>query len=406
MIIRARTVLTMDGPVIPNGAIAISGNTIADVGTYDDVRGRNTGAVRDLGDRTLLPGLINAHCHLDYTGLRGRIAPQASFADWIRAINERKASLTPDDYLQAIDAGFTEALNFGTTAVANLEAFPGLLPRIPASAVRTWWFAELIDVRQPVSAGAVCQELRDAVAERGARLNHGGLAPHAPFTASPNLYRDCADVARQRNLPLTTHLSESRDEMQMFHDGGGPLFDFMQAIGRPINDCGESTPLAMMLSRGLLDERWLVAHLNELAARDLELLASAPRFHIVHCPRSHAYFGHTPFAFQGLRALGFNISVGTDSLASNEDLSLLRELRQFAHVEPSVTPNELLEMVTTRAAAALRQSGTLGRIRAGFLADLIAVPTAGDARRAAEKVLAFDAEVPWVMIDGEEQTRR
>src|SRR5246127_1441785 len=91
MIVRARTIVTMDGAPIKNGAVAVSGNRIVDVGKFDQIKTRNSGAVVDLGEQALLPGLINAHCHLDYTRLRGKIAPQKSFADWIRAINAEKA---------------------------------------------------------------------------------------------------------------------------------------------------------------------------------------------------------------------------------------------------------------------------------------------------------------------------
>src|SRR6266571_1510221 len=148
MIVRARAVVTMDGPPIENGAVAISGDRIVDVGRFDEVKTSNSGTVVDLGEQALLPGLINAHCHLDYTCLRGKIPPQKSFTDWIRAINAEKAKLAPDDYLASIAKGFAEAKRFGTTTVANLTAFPELIPHVNPP-IRTWWFSELIDVRVP-----------------------------------------------------------------------------------------------------------------------------------------------------------------------------------------------------------------------------------------------------------------
>ena len=130
MILRARTVVTMDGPPISNGAVAIVGDRIVDVGTFEQVNARTTGEIVDLGEQTLLPGLINSHCHLDYTCLRGKIPPQKSFTDWIRAINAEKAKLTTDDCVASIEAGFVEAKKFGTTTVANLTAFPELISRV------------------------------------------------------------------------------------------------------------------------------------------------------------------------------------------------------------------------------------------------------------------------------------
>lgn len=402
MIIRARSLVTMDGPPIANGAVAVSGNRIADVGSFADVRGRNAGEVLDLGECALLPGLINAHCHLDYTCLRGQIAPQPSFADWIRAINERKAALTPEDYVRSIEAGFAEAAGFGTTTLVNLEAFPALLRRMDQPALRTWWFAEMIDVREAVSARAMHNEMR---AKWPDGLHNIGLAPHAPFTASKDLYRESAAIGAAYDLPLTTHLAESREEMQMFREARGPLFEFMKAMGRPMEDCGAGTPLALMLRSGILNERWLVAHMNEIDPSDLQQLATARRFHVVHCPRSHAYFSHSPFARRQLAELGYNICVGTDSLASNHDLSLFRELRQLRQTEPSLAARELFGMVTWRAAAAIGQQDLLGRIRGGFAADLIAVPSRAADENTFEELLEFDQQVPWIMVDGKLLTR-
>src|ERR1700730_17493637 len=149
MIVRARLILTMNGPPIENGAVAIEGNRVVDIGLFNEVKARNSAEVVDLGEQALLPGLINAHCHLDYTCLRGKIPRQKSFTDWIRAINAEKSKLSPQDYVASINEGFAEAKQFGTTTIANLTAFPELIRQIPDTPIRTWWFAELIDVRSP-----------------------------------------------------------------------------------------------------------------------------------------------------------------------------------------------------------------------------------------------------------------
>jgi cytosine/adenosine deaminase-related metal-dependent hydrolase len=389
MIIRARSVVTMDGARIANGAVAVAGTRIADVGTWSEVRSRNTGEVVDLGEVSLLPGLINAHCHLDYTDMRGAIPPPNSFASWIRAINAHKATWSEADYLRSISNGIAEAARFGTTTIANLEAIPSLIADVPTAQMRVYWFPELIDVREPVSA----RKAFDTAA--------GGLAPHAPYTASRRLYEAVADVVRGQNAIATTHLAESREEMEMFRHARGPLFDLLSEIGRPMDDCGAMSPLELLLDRHVLDERWLIAHFNELTPHDFVRLERAPRFHIVHCPRSHAYFGHSPFALRKLRELGFNICVGTDSLASNGDLSLLAELRQLRRNEPSLSARELLAMVTTRAAAALRQEHAIGRIAPRYLADLIAIPFAGKADDAFENAVECTAKTEWRMVNGE-----
>src|ERR1041385_3943947 len=183
MILRARTVVTMAGGPIANGAVAVNGNRIAAVGRFDEIQRQQGGDVVDLGERILLPGLVNAHCHLDYTVLRGKIGPHRSFADWIRAINAEKAKLSEQDYIDSINGGFAEAQRFGTTSIANLTAFPKVIAAIKEP-VRTWWFGELIDVRNPEQA----DEIIDEAVEHLKSASRWGLGPHAPFTASARLY--------------------------------------------------------------------------------------------------------------------------------------------------------------------------------------------------------------------------
>ena len=406
MILRARVVVTMDGPPIENGAVVISGDRVLDVGKFPELSGRHSGQeLVDLGEQALLPGLINAHCHLDYTCLRGKIPPQKSFANWIRAINAEKAKLSEQDYRASIADGFAEAKRFGTTTIANLTAFPELIPQVNPP-IRTWWFAELIDVRDPNRTSDLVELAIDAM--KRARDSGGGigLAPHALFTASANLYRRCEEIAQCENILLTTHLAEAREEMSMFHDASGPLYEFLKSIGRDMSDCGHETPFAWFAKiagapagRTLITE-WIVAHLNELAESDFELLEeSTSKLHVVHSPRSHAYFGHSRFPFERLRSLGFNICLGTDSLASNEDLSLFAEMRAFQRSEPAFSPKEVLEMVTGNAALALGKPQALGRIHANRFADLIAIPCSETAD-VFEEILEFDRPVDWMMVAG------
>jgi cytosine/adenosine deaminase-related metal-dependent hydrolase len=398
MILRARIVVTMDGPPIENGAVAIAENRIHDVGPFGEVKARNSGEVVDLGEQALLPGLINAHCHLDYTCLRGKIPPQKSFTDWIRAINAAKATLSEEDYVASINEGFAEAKRFGTTTIANLTAFPELIAKIDEP-IRTWWFAELIDVRSPERAN----EIVDLAVESLKSKANWALAPHSLFTASPNLFRRCREIAQVENILMTTHLAESHEEMSMFHDRSGPLYEFLRGIGRQMDDCCGETPLSLFVKiiAGPSDRvlpQWIVAHLNELSESDFDLLARS-QFHVVHSPRSHGYFGHSPFPFKKLNELGFDICLGTDSLASNENLSLFAEMRAFQRKEPGVSPAEIFEMVTVNPARALDQSrhgGALGRIRPGFHVDLISIPCRGSPN-VFEEIVAFDRPIPWIM---------
>ncbi|PYL04008.1 MAG: hypothetical protein DME32_02740 [Verrucomicrobia bacterium] len=403
MIVRARVVVTMNGPPIEDGAVRVREDRIIEVGKFSELTS-GTDEIIDLGDRILLPGLINAHCHLDYTCLRGKIPPPQSFTDWIRAINAEKAKLSAEDYVASINQGFAEAKRFGTTTIANLTAFTELIAQVQ-DPIRTWWFAELIDVRKrPENSTPLSSQVsrRNEIVDRALgplkTTDRKGLAPHAPFTASANLYRCCADIAQRDNFLLTTHLAESREEMQMFRDAKGPLYEFLKEIGRDMNDCGRLTPLQAFVrtlqlspwdpsvrarrgesstgpaeSLGMM-RPWIIAHLNELTESDFDLLAKIPqKFSIVHCPRSHAYFGHS--------------------------LSLFAEMRMFRD-RFCAQPQKVLEMVTINPARALEKSGELGKIRPNFVADIIALPFIKSAD-VFETILNFVAKVPWIMLHGE-----
>src|SRR5260370_38246371 len=322
MMIRAGTVVTMDGPPIENGAVAVSGSRITNVGKFSEIsKQHSTEEVVERDRCEVLPGLIHSDCDLDYKCIRGKIPRQESFTDWIRAINAEKAKLSPEDYVRSINEGFAEAKRFGTTTIANLTAFPELVSRIQAP-IGTWCVDELMYQRDPSRAN----EIVDAAVETLKSAEHWGLAPHAPFTASANLYRRCQEVARLENALLTTHLAESREEMSMFRDASGPLYDFLKEICRDMADCGRKTPLSQLteilrdVSTPLdMTESWMLVHLNELAKNDFDLFArSRNQFSIAHCPRSHAYFEHSPFQFERFCELGFNIGLGTDSYVATD----------------------------------------------------------------------------------------
>ncbi|MFL6514614.1 MAG: amidohydrolase family protein [Chthoniobacterales bacterium] len=403
MIVRARTVLPMDGSPLENGAVAISGEHIVAVGTFEHIKKEWSGDILDLGEQLLLPGLINAHCHLDYTRLRGRIRPRGSFCEWIRAINSEKAGLSANDYVASISAGIAEAVRFGTTSIVNFEAFPEIASQL-SPPIRIWWLGEMIDVRSPESAAnLVAEAVRNLE-----RLPNWGLAPHAPFTASTDLYRNCANVGRAKDVPLSTHLAESAEEMQMFAEGSGELYAFLRSIGRDMADCQNRSPLSRFLASVANNQtgtkpdldRWIVAHLNTLTETDFGLLGSiGSAFHVVHCPRSHQYFGHSRFEFDRLRRLRFNVCLGTDSLASNEDLNLFAEMRSFLTAHPQVSRQEAVQMVTVNPAAALGCEHLLGRMRESSRADLIAIPDAG-VGNPYDRVVEHVGPVSWRMAAG------
>jgi len=168
-----------------------------------------------------------------------------------------------------------------------------------------------------------------------------------------------------------------------------------------MDDCGRGhTPLAVISERTALDENWIVVHLNELADEDFARLEQTSRFHIAHCPRSSRYFKHRPFELHRLLELGFNIGLGTDSLASNSSLSLFAEMQTLRDGQPWLAPEKILAMATVNGARALGQKNALGKIRAGFQADFIALPIENHAGDLFEKIVSWEKEVDWMLVAG------
>ena len=404
MIVRARTVVTLDGPPIENGAVAIEDNRIVAVGTLPDLQWLSDGEVVDLGEQVLLPGLINAHCHLDYSMMRLAISAPKSFTAWVQRINALKRSLDSNDYLAAVQRGFRELRKWGTTSVGNIEAFPELMTRLPPSPLRTWWFYEMIDIRHRITTDDVVAGALSFFQHRANSLDSFGLSPHAPYTASLNLYQLANACAAPFSMALTTHLAESAEEFEMFRSARGPLYDFMNSLQRPMGDCGKQTPFAHLWQNGAIDARWLLTHVNTLNEEDFLILGELPRGAgppIIHCPGSHRYFSHPPFPAKRLHDLGVNLCLGTDSLASTNSLSLFDEMRLMRETQPWLRPEQVLRMVTVNPARALRRKGQLGQITPGALADLIALPASGSLEIVHEEIVEHTAPISWTMIDGQ-----
>lgn len=404
MLIRARHVLPLASPPLEDGAVRVAGGKIVAVGPWTELRRDADDETIDLGEQVLMPGLINAHCHLDYSGMRGVILPPESFTAWVGRINALKRELTDEDYLEAIAEGFAECLRTGTTTLVNIEAFAELMPRLPPPPIRTWWCYELIDIRQKVATDPLIAGALSFFGERPGWLGGFGLSPHAPYTASAELYRLALEAGRAGGMPVTTHLGESIDEHLMFTEARGPLHDFLRGLGRPMDDCGRGeSALTVLANAGAIDARCLVAHLNLFTPRDEELLGPGGALHglsVVHCPSSHAYFGHPEFRYDRLRELGVNLCLGTDSLASAASLNLFAEMREFRRVHPTVSSADLLAMVTTHPARALGAAGKLGVIAPGAQADLIALPWQVSGRELLDAVALGDRLPTWGCVAG------
>ena len=406
MILRARGVLPVAQPPIDNGAVVIVGGRILAIGEWKSLRPHYSGAALDLGETVLLPGLINAHCHLDYTGMAGLLTQPKHFSDWIKAMVAVKSGWSYSDYAQSWLDGAKMLLRRGVTTVADIETVPELLPEVwEATPLRVISFLELLNVRSWHSAHQIVHAAEvklDSLAQAQGRV---GLSPHAPYTTSSDLLRQAAECARQRGWLLTTHVAESREEFDMFTQRSGALFDWL-AGQRDVSECGLGSPVRHLARLGVLGPDFLAVHVNYLAEGDAKLLGGHGTS-VVHCPRSHAFFQHERFPLEELRAEKVNICLGTDSLASVVrerraplELDLFSEMRALAANAAELSPEEILRMATINGARALGREKQIGELNAGACADLIAVPFAGRKTDPWEAVLHHKGEVSASMIGG------
>jgi aminodeoxyfutalosine deaminase len=399
--LRSRIVLPLVAPPIEDGVVHVAAGKIVAVGRARELAG---GQVEDLGDSVLVPGLINAHCHLDFTVMRGAILQQDNFSNWVRRINDLKRMLSDDEILQSISDGFTELRHWGTTSVFNIESFPELMLRIPPPPIRAWWFYELIDIRNRIHTEEVVIGALTFFERHPNWMGGFGLSPHAPYTASPSLYELTRFCCEKYAMPWTTHLAETEEEFEMFLRASGPLYAFLKDLGRSMHDVGGITPVARLLGDQAVPKSGILTHMNCLADSDYRLLASrAKDVTVVHCPKCHEYFGREPFELDRFRSLGISVCLGTDSLASNTSLNLFEEMRLLRRNFPHVSSQEIVDMVTRRPARAIGMAGQLGEIAPGALADLIMVPYSGPVDRVFDALIDYSSPIKWMMVGGRVQ---
>ena len=410
--LRARVVLPLAGPPIDNGAVVVLGNRIAVADSWESIPGElgsvNAGTVLDLGDVILLPGLVNSHCHLDYTDMAGFWPPPKKFTDWIPWMLAAKAEWSYSDYARSWLNGAKMLLQSGTTTVADIEAAPELLPDVwNSTPLRVISFLELTSVRSKRKPADILHEALQKIGSLDHSRCAAALSPHAPYSTSPDLLRLCARAARENGLHIAVHVAESEQEFEMFAHARGEMHDWLKKNGRDNSDCGIGTPFQHLDRAGLTDGNLIAIHANYLHDADFDLLSKRP-VSIVHCPRSHDYFHHKKFPLDALRGANVNVCLGTDSLATvakngkqDLELSMFSEMQAFSRSHPDCSPEIVLKMATVNGARALGLAGKIGELSTHACADLIAVPFTGNISGASDAVLNFHGRVSASMIGGQ-----
>jgi aminodeoxyfutalosine deaminase len=394
-ILQARYVFPVAGEPIENGFVAIEKGRIAEVGTRP-----SSGERIELGNVAILPGLINAHAHLEFSGLSQPLGtPGMGFVDWIRgAIAWRRGQDLDSKPLVA--AGLKECARHGVTTVGNIsqpDETENAYRNAEADGTR---FFEIIAPKidfLPQPADFLQTEFSRLLQAEGAADWQMGLSPHAPYSVHPELLQSIAAFSSVRECPLAMHLAESREEMQLLEEGAGPFRDFLEErnIFDPGVFPGGKHPLDYLKILAAA-ARVLIVHGNYLNDAEIAFLAAhADRMAVAYCPRTHAYFRHDPYPLEKMLAAGVTVALGTDSRASSPDLSLLAEMRFAAKRYPQIDRKRILELGTIDAARALGRENEIGTLKRGKTANLAVVALSED-KSGNPYQLLFETESPVV----------
>ena len=351
--LRVRWVLNADAEPLQNVELTEFNGTIVDVRVLNSADHGNMLPV------ALIPPLVNAHTHLEFSSLSQPLQPTQPFPAWIQSVMLwRRASTV--SVSQAILQGMEESSRCGVGLIGEISTDNDarIQPKRHEGVIG---FRELIGLRTE----RIQQQLQVAE-DHLSRPSIAGvvraLSPHAPYTVHPDLLAAVVSLAMQHQVPVAMHLAETMDELELLHSGGGRFREFLQGLGMFDSATfpgGRS--ILSQLQQLAQAPRALAIHGNYFSADDIGFLRQNPQITTVFCPRTHQFFGHTSYPLRELLAAGCRVILGTDSRASNPDLDVWREVQHVARAFPELSPSLLMAMVTTHSAEAM--SVDLGRFQ-------------------------------------------
>ena len=408
-IFAASYILPISSPPVAGGAVAVDNGRIVDLGPLAELRKVHTAPVREFSGCTIMPGLVNAHTHLELTHFpswklrKGIDYSPRTYVDWVIQVIKIRRALSHDELVSSVREGIRKSLECGTTTLGDILTDRNLLSVYQDSPLSGRLYCEAIG-QDPVQCEAALHSLERTIGffDRGSLLP--GLSPHAPHTLSAHFMGEIAALARRLSVPAAIHLAESPEETAFLHDSTGKIAELLYPFASwedYIPPPRRTTPAAYLDSLGVLNPETAVIHCVHVTPADAEILKQRG-VSAVLCPRSNDRLavGHAPALL--LKKAGIPLSLGTDSLASNDTLSLWDEMRFLLRQFPGVfTPEEALEMATLGAARALHVEDAAGSLEKGKRADFL-VMKAPPVRSGAElpEVLIEAGQLEEVFIGG------
>jgi cytosine/adenosine deaminase-related metal-dependent hydrolase len=378
----AKHLLTVASTPIQNGAVSVHDGRIVAVGRRRDVVKAHPGVeVRDLGETVIVPGLVNAHTHVELSFMNGEPPAGGTFMTWLQDLVAQRARADDDAAKRAAAAAIETMMKRGTVAVGDVANGTWAAPLLARSVLRGLAFHEVFgfraaDAESILAAAADRLEAIDADPDvsRARDRFTTVLTPHAAHTTSNPLLKALGGRAVASGEMLSIHVAESEEESQLLRDGTGPFKDFL--IARDAWEPGWKapglTPVEYLDRLGVLTPRTLAVHCIHIDHQDLSRL-QARGVTVVTCPRSNQRLGVGKAPVPKLLASGIPVALGTDSLASAPDVDVFTEVAHLRQEHPGISPAAALRIATLNGARALGLARDLGTIEAGKLASLAVV---------------------------------
>jgi cytosine/adenosine deaminase-related metal-dependent hydrolase len=401
VIIKAAWVVPVTSPPIRGGYVEIDADRIVSVGAASELA-QTPAEIIDLGDAILTPGLVNPHTHLELCCYADRLEP-VGFWDWIMQLVRLRAEPGQlEREQQGTTDGAWQSLRAGVTCVGDISRRNCAWSVLKPLPIRKVCFVELLTLADhpPRNPDELRAGVRDVVEDD---LLTVGVSPHTPYTVPADQIRTTIALADEIDRPWTMHLAETPEEVAFLRGEEGVL---NPKIERLLKQCGVTaprcTPAQLLADCSRSCRSGSVAHANYVADDELERLAESEPI-VIYCPRSHHFFRHAPHPFVRMRAAGITVAFGTDSLASNQSLSILDELRHVhTHVGDAPAPDELLRMATLDAARALDLDGQIGSLERGKQADLAAFACPRDTDDPVRQLVEVPVSAGAVWVAGEQ----
>jgi cytosine/adenosine deaminase-related metal-dependent hydrolase len=370
---KAAWVLPIATPPIRRGAVLVSRGRVVACGADPlDLPSASDGIdTIDHGAAAILPGLVNAHTHLELSWMRNQVPPSDSMPAWAGALMALRRTVSSEPPAPIVDA-VRDVRAAGTSLVGDVTNTLAAYDVLADSELGGAIFRELLGFSAPDPAALVAAAQAQIDALVPLEWLRPSIVQHAPYSVSQALFAAIAGAAGGK--PVSVHVGESAEEIQFLRDGTGAWRELLAALG-VWNDswqppgCGAVEYLDRL---GVVNERLLAVHCTRMGEGELALLGRA-RSTIVTCPRSNRWTGSGVPPIERFYASGARVAIGTDSLASVQDLNVFAELAEVRRLAPSVPAARLIASATVEGAAALGFGAQQGTLAPGMRADLIAV---------------------------------